>query len=91
MKTSTVGNDTGNGNLRIRAEPIISIGDLPRNSEDMWVRTASNGWAVIKEGNLVDVDVTTVPEPVIEVSKTFEEINLGLKFPYALFLEQVDV
>lgn len=91
MNTVTFGNDTGNGGVRVRAEPIISIGDLPRNSSNLWVRTAINGWGVIKEGVLVDVDISTVPKPIIDVAKTFEETNQALKFPYALFLEQVDV
>lgn len=86
MKDYSIGNDTDVSAIRVRAEPIISIGDLPR--DNVYVRTASNSYGEIKAGVLVDVAVNLIPSPIIEAAQFFERTNPSLKFPYALIVEE---
>ncbi len=89
MKSITIGNDTMVDAIRIRAEPIISVGDIPTDKK-VWVRTASKGWATIMQGVLVDVDISTIDEVIQNAATELEQNNPTLKFPYALILEPIN-
>lgn len=86
MKDYSIGSDTDVSAIRVRAEPIISIGDLPRDG--VYVRTSSNSFGEIKAGVLIDVVATEVPTPIINAATHFETTNPSLKFPYALIVEE---
>lgn len=80
-----IGTDDDDIKLEVRAIEIVSLIDHP--NDGTYVKVASENYAVIKGGVLVDVVTDQVPEAIAIAGQYFDAQEQRPRYPYAIYLE----